>query len=122
MNKSAMFKKAHKIAKRVHVAGECYRVTFGAALKIVCAQAKAATLVNVNVWNKKGTRFYFSVEADARFKMMSDVGYAEMINGKLSVKNVEAQYRDAIVNALENICVIEGVEMGFAVRLNTFKI
>ena len=122
MNKSAMFKKAHKIAKRVHVAGECYRVTFGAALKIVCAQAKAATPVNVSVWSKKGTRFYFSVEVDARFKMMSDVGYAEMINGKLSVKNVEAQYRNAIVNALENICAIEGVEMGFAVRLNTFKI
>jgi len=122
MNKSAMFKKAHKIAKRVHVAGECYRITFGAALKLVAAQAKAKTPVDVKVWNKKGTRFYFSVEVNARFKMMSDVGYAEMVDGKLSVKNIEAQYRDAIVSALENICAIEGIEMGFAVRLNTFKI
>lgn len=34
MNKSIIFKVAHRIAKMVHVAGECYRVTFSAALKI----------------------------------------------------------------------------------------
>ena len=41
MNKSQIFKAAHKLAKSVHVAGDCYRVTFGAALKIVIAESKA---------------------------------------------------------------------------------
>lgn len=42
MNKSQIFKKAHALAKSVHVAGDCYRVTFGAALKIVIAESKLA--------------------------------------------------------------------------------
>ena len=42
MNKSTTFKKAHELAKSVHVVGECYRVTFGAALKIVIAESKLA--------------------------------------------------------------------------------
>ena len=41
-NKSQIFKKAHELAKSVHVAGDCYRVTFGAALKIVIAESKLA--------------------------------------------------------------------------------
>lgn len=44
MNKSTTFKKAHELAKSVHVAGDCYRVTFGAALKIVIAESKAPAL------------------------------------------------------------------------------
>ena len=42
MNKSQIFKKAHELTKSVHVAGDCYRVTFGAALKIVIAESKLA--------------------------------------------------------------------------------
>ena len=42
MNKSAVFKSAHAITKAVHVAGDCYRVTFGAAVKIIIAESKAA--------------------------------------------------------------------------------
>ena len=42
MNKSQIFKKAHELAKSVHVVGDCYRVTFGAALKIVIAESKLA--------------------------------------------------------------------------------
>ena len=44
MTKSQIFKKAHELAKSVHVAGDCYRVTFGAALKIVIAESKAPKL------------------------------------------------------------------------------
>lgn len=44
MNKSQIFKAAHQLAKSVHVAGDCYRVTFGAALKIVIAESKAPVL------------------------------------------------------------------------------
>lgn len=40
MNKSAIFKIAHAAAKRVHVAGESYAVTFGAALRNVWANIK----------------------------------------------------------------------------------
>ena len=42
MNKSQIFTQAHKLAKSVHVAGDCYRVTFGAALKIVISESKLA--------------------------------------------------------------------------------
>ena len=44
MNKSELFKAAHALAKSVHVAGDCYRVTFGASLKIVFAESKAPVL------------------------------------------------------------------------------
>ena len=41
MTNSQIFKAAHKLAKSVHVTGDCYRVTFGAALKIIIAESKA---------------------------------------------------------------------------------
>lgn len=44
MNKSQIFKVAHKLAKSVHVVGDCYRVTFSAALKIVITESKAPKL------------------------------------------------------------------------------
>jgi len=44
MNKSQIFKAAHQLAKSVHVAGDCYRVTFGASLKIVIAESKTIAL------------------------------------------------------------------------------
>ena len=44
MTNSQIFKAAHKLAKSVHVEGDCYRVTFGAALKIVIAESKAPVL------------------------------------------------------------------------------
>lgn len=40
MEKSAIFKIAHAAAKKVHVAGESYGVTFGAALRNVYANIK----------------------------------------------------------------------------------
>lgn len=51
MNKSQIFKQAHALAKSVHVAGDCYRVTFSAALKIVSKMAKR---YNIAVASKKG--------------------------------------------------------------------
>lgn len=61
MNKSTTFKKAHELAKSVHVVGECYRVTFGAALKIVIAESKAPKSAKQffldlggNEWAKEG--------------------------------------------------------------------
>lgn len=38
MTNSDLFKAAHKLTKKVIQAGDCYRTTFGAALKIIKAQ------------------------------------------------------------------------------------
>jgi hypothetical protein len=73
MTKSQIFKKAHELAKSVHVAGDCYRVTFGAALKIAFAESKApktVVKVSMNAWKKGGNhRLYAKVlnVVDARF-------------------------------------------------------
>lgn len=40
MNKSEIFKAAHALTKLVNKAGDCYRVTFAAALRIVIAGSK----------------------------------------------------------------------------------
>ncbi len=91
MNKSQIFKAAHKLAKSVHVAGESYRVTFGAALKIVIAESKAPKAivnVSVNVWKKSGNhRLYFKVlnVADPRFNTTFDdeIGYIDVKTGEV---------------------------------------
>lgn len=44
MTKQETFKKAHELAKSVHQQGECYRATFGAALKLVIAESKALVI------------------------------------------------------------------------------
>lgn len=43
MNKSELFKSAHKLAKSVIKAGDDYRVTFGAAIKAILAGFVEAT-------------------------------------------------------------------------------
>ena len=35
MNKSQLFKQAHKLAKAIILKGDCYRTTFGACLKLI---------------------------------------------------------------------------------------
>jgi len=95
MNKSTTFKKAHELAKSVHVAGDCYRVTFGAALKIVIAESKAPKTIEqlsieagAKTW-EKGTisRIYFNdrsvVAATIGYTVVAKPTYAnEMKAGK----------------------------------------
>jgi hypothetical protein len=95
MNKSQIFKAAHKLAKSVHVVGECYRVTFGAALKIVIAESKAPKTIEqlaieagAKTW-EKGTisRIYFNdrsvVAATLGYTVVAKPTYAnEMKAGK----------------------------------------
>ncbi len=110
MNKSTTFKKAHELAKSVHVAGDCYRVTFGAALKIVIAESKVPkTVVNVsvNAWKKGGNhRLYFKVlnVADTRFGTTFDdeIGYIDVKNGevKFSFHPFTTVNQEMVVNAL----------------------
>ena len=45
MNKSELFKAAHTLAKSVIKAGDNYRVTFGAALKMILSESVKATFI-----------------------------------------------------------------------------
>ena len=45
MNKSQLFKQAHKLAKKVIKAGDNYRVTFGACLKMIASMFKAPSVL-----------------------------------------------------------------------------
>lgn len=97
MNKSIIFKLAHRMAKMVHVAGECYRVTFGAALKtirglseeiLLCLDAKKFTfsktqdkrvfikvkdLNDFSTFFRRGnTGFEFLITLDGKFAIKSN--------------------------------------------------
>jgi len=110
MNKSQIFTQAHKLAKSVHVAGDCYRVTFGAALKIVIAESKTTkTSVQVvfNAW-KKGSnhRLYAKVlnVADPRFNTTFDdeIGYIDVKTGevKFNFHQFTTVTKEMVVNGL----------------------
>ena len=48
MNKSQLFKQAHKLAKKIIQAGDNYRVTFGACLKMIASMFKAPSVLLAN--------------------------------------------------------------------------
>ncbi len=110
MNKSTTFKKAHKLAKSVHVAGDCYRVTFSAALKIVIAESKApkaSVQVVFNAWKKGGNhRLYVKVlnVADPRFNTTFDdeIGYIDVKNGdvKFNFHQLTTVNQEMVINGL----------------------
>ncbi len=110
MNKSQIFKKAHELAKSVHVAGDCYRVTFGAALKIVIAESKApkaSVQVVFNAWKKGGNhRLYVKVlnVADPRFNTTFDdeIGYIDVKNGdvKFNFHQLTTVNQEMVINGL----------------------
>ena len=79
MNKSQLFKAAHKLTKSVIKAGDNYRVTFGLAIKAVLSSAKKSFSqilldLGLKVWEKgsmkriyinKASQFYaFAKEAN----------------------------------------------------------
>ena len=49
MNKSELFKAAHKLAKSVIQKGDSYRVTFGLAIKAILSQAKNTMKTGVSI-------------------------------------------------------------------------
>jgi hypothetical protein len=74
MNMSKIFKAAHAMTKATIKAGDNYAVTFGAALKICIADAKAPAMTtleaikakfSVNAWND---RFYINLPSDRGFR------------------------------------------------------
>ena len=76
MTNSQIFKKAHKLAKSVHVAGDCYRVTFGAALKIVFAE-KNETIIKKRKIRSVATVFAFQLADGIRivYEFEEDKGF-----------------------------------------------
>lgn len=110
MNKSQIFKTAHKLAKSVHVVGDCYRVTFGAALKIVISESKAPknfVQVVFNAWKKGGNhRLYAKVlnVADPRFNTTFDdeIGYIDVKTGevKFNFHHLTTVNQQMVINGL----------------------
>jgi hypothetical protein len=77
MNKSQIFKAAHALAKSVHVAGDCYRVTFGAALKIVIAESKTPVLetFTLTAWTKKAGEHRIYIKISNENGLDKEFGY-----------------------------------------------
>ena len=56
MNKSQLFKQAHTMTKQVIKAGNCYRTTFGACLKLIKNGNNKLVAITLEMTNKG---FYF---------------------------------------------------------------
>ena len=98
MNKSELFKSAHKLAKSVIKSGDNYRVTFGACIKAILdgfvAQAEKITLT-LNKWTKKTgeVRVYLNKDND-------DFGYLLVEAEKINFSKVEAKYAERVKAAV----------------------
>lgn len=98
MNKSELFKAAHKLAKSVIKAGDSYRVTFGAAIKAILggfmAQVEKIT-VTLKKWSKKAgeVRVYLNYYND-------DYGYLLVNGNSLDYSKVEAKHTDRVKAAV----------------------
>ena len=82
MNASQIFKAAHTLTRATIVAGDCYRVNFGAALRIVRKLAAAGG----NLWEKAGyARIYLDTRAAYGFE------YTTYKTGNISTASVRGE-------------------------------
>lgn len=115
MNKSKLFKLAHKLTKKVIKAGDNYRVTFGACIKVVKAAYFGSIEANLKAWNKNGeNRVYINFEIatnDWRETVDAKAGYV-IINKDYSVnyENVAEAYRQRVINSAQAFAVYQGFE------------
>jgi hypothetical protein len=73
MNKSKLFKAAHAMAKKVHKVGDCYRVTFGAAVRAIVAKINGVGMAAKDI--RKHVTFFSSrnlLTADERKAFVID--------------------------------------------------
>lgn len=112
MNKSKLFKLAHKLTKKVIKAGDNYQVTFGAAIKIVKAAYFGKTNAALKTWKN---RVYINFEVPCtRFGGMTDAkaGFIEVMKDRtLSFSNVAEEYRSRIESAIEAKAIFNQVKM-----------
>ena len=100
MNKSELFKAAHKLTKEVIKTGDNYSVTFGAAIKFILESNKVKS--EVKYWNKKGHRFYVDMPRDFMGKVsLESVGYVEYANKELDFSNINSSSVDYVKAAFE---------------------
>lgn len=100
MNKSELFKAAHKLTKEVIKTGDDYRVTFGAAIKFILESNKMES--EVKYWGKKGHRFYVDMPRDFMGKVtLESVGYVEYANKALDFSNINPANIEAVKAAFE---------------------
>ena len=115
MNNSKLFTLAHKLTKKVIKAGDNYRVTFGACIKVVKAAYFGSIEANLKAWNKNGeNRVYINFEIatnDWRETVDAKAGYV-IINKDYSVnyENVAEAYRQRIINATQAFAIYQGFE------------
>lgn len=89
LNKTLMFKIAHAKAKKAHVKGECYAITFGAALRDLYKDHKRAAFkhAKLRTWTSKDGAHCRAYPADEmRF---FDAMQASGINCKSAWVNVD---------------------------------
>ena len=84
MNKSELFKSAHKLAKSVIKAGDNYRVTFGACIKAVKegfnTMSENTISANLKHWNKNGENRVYINFVDSN----DDAGFMNLVGHEMS--------------------------------------
>ena len=107
MNKSTLFKTAHKLAKKIIQAGDNYRVTFGACLKMIASMFKCPSVLLAN-----SSEFYNAVGVyvhDDRMQVDMDVDsemYALVKSGKsFGFKNGSKTAYEIIVSEVNEFSV-----------------
>ena len=83
MNKSNLFKQAHKLTKATVKAGDNYRVTFGACLKMIASMFKVPSvlLANSSEFYKAEGVYYLDDSTQVDMDVNSEM-YALVKNGK----------------------------------------
>ena len=79
MNKSTLFKAAHKLAKSVIQKGDSYRVTFGLAIKAILSQAKKSFAeilldLGLKVWEKGSMKRIYINKASQFYAFADEAG------------------------------------------------
>ena len=107
MNKSQLFKQAHKLAKKVIKAGDNYRVTFSACLKMIASMFKCPSVLLAN-----SSEFYNAVGVyvhDDKMQVDMDVDsemYALVKSGKsFGFKNGSKTAYEIIVSEVNEFSV-----------------
>lgn len=124
MDKARFFKLAHKLTKKVIQKGDNYRVTFGAALKIVKTAYFGKITARVKGWNKNGeSRFYVNFQAVGSYGMMGDedAGYMLVSADSVSFDFIKPEFRSRIIAALEAKAAMKDLPVVEVATLNVLN-
>lgn len=120
MNLSKLFKIAHRVTKAAIKAGDNYRVTFAAALKLARAAYFGKYNAKISIWSKKEVRFYINNNNDWRGGM-ADAGYLTMKDGVVDYSNIATEYQLRLKNALEALAIIHNAAIKTVLAMQLIK-